>query len=218
MSHKPSLSRDEALCSYISEHDTSLSTHARALYEESCTLPLAQRLSTLDTVSALALFVRLLKPRRLLEIGTFTGFATLAMTEAAPKDAIMVTVDKDASWHDLAARHWRAARVHTRITYVQDDAHSYFTSLPSDTRFDFIFIDADKGSYLAYLEHALSHLAHEGVIVIDNTLWRGLVCDVETTDKIAQTIRTFNQHLASDPNLTVTVLPVGDGLTVVSKH
>lgn len=217
MTHKH-LTLTEPLAAYVHAHDTSLSEGVRTLYEESAAHELGQRVSTPDTAALLALLVRTMRARRVLEIGTFTGFATLAMAEALPKDGEVVTVEKDTRFKELAARHWRAASVEERITALTTDAHEYFATLaPADT-FDLIFIDADKGSYEAYYEAAMAHLTAQGLIVVDNTLWRGLVADADTHDTITTTIRAFNAHVAADRRVRATLLPLGDGLTLIEKR
>jgi predicted O-methyltransferase YrrM len=169
----------------------------------------------------MALLVRLTGARRCLEVGVFTGYSSLATALALPDDGRIVACDISEEWTAIARRHWRAAGVEHRIDLRIAPAVVTLEALLADGReggFDFAFIDADKGGYLGYYERALRLLRPGGLLLVDNTLWSGRVADPAATDADTTALRLFNDVLYRDGRIDLSLLPVGDGLTLARKR
>lgn len=165
----------------------------------------------------LRFLVALLKPQKILEIGTYTGYSTLSMALALEKNAQIVTCDRNHEWTKLAKGYWKEAGVDAQITFRLGDALEIMQSY-SPQSFDFIFIDADKRRYDAYYEKGLSLLKNHGVMVIDNVLWSGRVASLHVHDELTEILRILNKKIATDERINFCVLPVGDGMTMVRKN
>jgi predicted O-methyltransferase YrrM len=165
----------------------------------------------------LALLVKIISARRILEIGTFTGYSTLAMAEALPDDGKIIAIDKNREWTSRAERFWKEAGADHKIDLRIGEGVQILESISCDTEtapFDLIFIDADKKSYPAYYEYAL-RLSHSGTLIaIDNTLWRANLDSVDTLDENGRILLQFNQSLHEDNRIDLSILPVADGLTI----
>jgi caffeoyl-CoA O-methyltransferase len=163
----------------------------------------------------LELLVRLTGARHVLELGTFTGWSSIAMASALPPDGRVVTCDVNEEAVEIARRYAREAGVADRIDYRLGPALETIRGL--DGPFDLVFVDADKEGYLDYYEATLPLLADGGLLVADNVLWSGRVVDPEP-DERTRTIRAFNDHLRDDPRVVAVVLTVRDGMTLVRKR
>jgi predicted O-methyltransferase YrrM len=164
----------------------------------------------------LALLVRLAGARRVLELGTFTGWSSIAMASALPPDGRVVTCDVDAEAVEIARRYAHEAGVVDRIDYRLGPALETIRGL--DGPFDLVFVDADKPGYLDYYEATLPLLAPDGLLVADNVLWSGRVVDPEPDDERTRTILAFNDRVRNDPRVVAVVLTVRDGMTLVRKR
>ena len=168
----------------------------------------------------MAMLLKLMGARRVLEIGTYTGYATLWMALALPPDGELVSCDISPEWTALAQRYWQQAGVDQRITLHLAPALDTLQQLqqqPDSVPFDFIFIDADKENYLAYFEACLQLLRPGGLMIIDNVLWGGSVIDAENQTPSTLAIRAFNLALHADPRIELNMLPIADGITLVRK-
>lgn len=168
----------------------------------------------------MAMLLKLMGARRVLEIGTYTGYATLWMALALPPDGELVSCDISPEWTALAQRYWQQAGVDQRITLHLAPALDTLQQLqqqPDSVPFDFIFIDADKENYLAYFEACLQLLRPGGLMIIDNVLWGGSVIDAENHAPSTLAIRAFNLALHADPRIELNMLPIADGITLVRK-
>ena len=168
----------------------------------------------------MALLVQLLGARRTLEIGTFTGYSTLAVALALPPDGRIVACDIDNETTATAQRYWAEAGVADKIDLRIAPALDTLDALIAEggeERFDFAFIDADKENYDGYFERALTLLRPGGLAAIDNVLWNGSVIDPARNDPDTQAIRAFNAKLRHDDRVSISLLPIGDGLTLARK-
>ncbi len=164
----------------------------------------------------LHLLVHLTRARRVLEVGTFTGYSAIAMARALPEDGTLVTCDIDPKAHDIARAHLAEAGLATRVDLRLGPAIDTLDALLAEgARFDLVFLDADKENYCAYLERALAMLPPGGLLVADNTLWSGHVLRPRTD--AARGIVAFNQAVAAHPDLEAVVLTVRDGMTLARK-
>jgi len=169
----------------------------------------------------MALLLKLMGAKKVLEIGTYTGYATLWMALALPKDGEVVTCDISERWTFVAHRFWEAAGVQKKIHLHLQPALKTLDDLLAnggESGFDFVFIDADKENYTAYFERSLALIRPGGLIAIDNTLWGGSVIDVKNKDSDTVAIRVFNENLRIDNRIELSMLPIADGLTLAFKH
>jgi len=169
----------------------------------------------------MALLARLTGARRCLEVGVFTGYSSLVTALALPDDGSIVACDVSEEWTAVARRYWREAGVAHKIELRLAPATETLDDLLAQGRagtFDFAFIDADKTNYLAYYERTLALLRTGGLALVDNTLWSGRVADPEVADADTVALRHFNEVLHRDERVDLSLLPMGDGLTVVRKR
>jgi caffeoyl-CoA O-methyltransferase len=161
----------------------------------------------------LALLVRTLRARRVLELGTFTGYSSIAMAQALPADGRLITCDVNEETTAIARRYAQEAGVADRIDYRLGPALETLAGL--DGEFDLVFIDADKINYVSYYEATLPLLAESGLMVVDNTLWSGRVADPQEDDESVQAIRALNDRVRDDPRVDNVLLTVRDGMNLV---
>jgi caffeoyl-CoA O-methyltransferase len=169
----------------------------------------------------MALLIRLTGARKVLEIGTFTGYSALTMALALPPNGRIVACDISREWTTIASRYWAEAGVAARIDLRLAPALETTTALldaGEALTFDFAFIDADKERYADYYEAALQLLRPGGLIAIDNTLWNGRVANPAAQDGDTLAIRAFNERLKDDLRIDLSLVPIGDGLTLARKR
>lgn len=164
----------------------------------------------------LQMLVHALRPRLVVEVGTFSGYAALAMAEVLPPEGRIVTCEIDARHAEFARRHIAASPHAGRITVAEGPAADTLRKL--DGPFDFVFIDADKGGYLEYYELALEKLAPRGLIAADNALWNGDVLNADSPDPDTQALREFNDVVARDPRVACVLLTIRDGLVLIRRR
>jgi caffeoyl-CoA O-methyltransferase len=161
----------------------------------------------------LTALVAMLRPRSVLEIGTFTGYSALSMAEALPPDGRIVTCDISEEHLAIARRHIAASPYAGVIEIRSGPALETIATLPGP--FDLVFIDADKTSYSAYFEATLAKLAPDGVILVDNVLWSGRVLDPAVTEPDTAAIKAFNDQVLADDRVEVVMLTVRDGVSLI---
>ncbi len=183
------------------------------LREETAPMPMAQMQIGPDQGAFMALLVKLLGARQILEIGTFTGYSSTAMALAMPADGRIVCCDVSREWTDIARRAWADAGVADRIDLRLAPATETIATLDDDS-FDMAFIDADKTGYDAYYEGCLRVVRPGGLILIDNTLQHGRVADPAENDDNVRAIRALNDKIAGDERVDTVLLPLADGLTL----
>ena len=164
----------------------------------------------------ISMLVRILSPKRILEIGTYTGYSSLCMALALPNVQI-TALDKNAEWAKIAQKYWKEAEVSNRIQLIIGPALETLKTLQNQS-FDLIFIDANKSHYPEYYEESLRVASAKGVILIDNVLWNGRVIDSTHSDSGTKAIRKLNDIIKTDTRVDICMLPIGDGLTIVKKR
>lgn len=162
----------------------------------------------------LRLLVRLTGARRILEIGTFTGYSALAMAEALPDEGELVTLDVVPESVEIATRFWQQTPHAGKIVSVLGDAHAKVQDVEGP--FDLVFIDADKEGYATYWDAVLPKVRPGGLVVVDNVLWSGSVLAPDTAD--AKAISAFNDKARADPRVECVMLPVRDGMLLAWKR
>jgi len=193
----------------------------RRLREETAQLEQAAMQIGPEQGQLMALLVELLGATRVLEIGTFTGYSALAMALALPESGRVVACDVSEEWTRVARRFWVEAGVSHKIDLRLAPALETLDSLLADGRagdFDFAFIDADKENYATYFERSLELVRVGGLVAIDNVLWSGRVADPEVTDADTHAIRSLNAKLKDDERVSLSLVPIGDGLTLARKR
>ena len=163
----------------------------------------------------LKLLVAMTGARRVVEVGCFTGYASLAMAEALPPDGELVTLDIDPAHISIAREHFASATHGERIRLVEGPAIESLRAMEGPV--DLVFIDADKENYTAYYEESLRLLRSGGIIAVDNVLWYGRILDPSVQDPDTVAIRAFNEMVAADPRVEAVMLTVRDGVTLARK-
>jgi caffeoyl-CoA O-methyltransferase len=166
----------------------------------------------------LGLLVALTRAINVVEVGTFTGMSTLWIASALPDTGRVTAFEIDPEPIEIAREAWVAAGVADRIDVVIGPAAEGLARLPNEPLIDLAFIDADKAGYRTYVELLLPRVRPGGLLVIDNTLWSGRVIDDRYQDESTAAIRAFNEWLVSRSDLGVTMLPIGDGVTIVETR
>jgi caffeoyl-CoA O-methyltransferase len=220
MSHR-TLQMTDGLYDYLLAHSSRESPLLARLREETARLPQARMQISPEQGQFLQLLIGLVGARHALEVGVFTGYSSLCVALALPGDGRLVACDVSEEWTGIARRYWReagvAAKVDLRIAPALVTLESLVAAGEAG-RFDFAFIDADKANYLAYYEHALALVRRGGLIAVDNTLWSGKVADPAVNDQDTVRIRELNDFIHRDERVAMSMLPIGDGLTLARKR
>jgi len=169
----------------------------------------------------MALLVQLLGATKTLEVGVFTGYSSLCVALALPPNGKIVACDLSEEYTQVARRYWQAAGVADKIELRLAPALETLDDLLADGQaetFDFAFIDADKINYQEYYERSLQLVRLGGLIAIDNVLWSGRVAEPQFQDKSTLAIRAFNEKLHDDERVSISLVPIADGLTLVLKR
>ncbi|MGH8658472.1 MAG: class I SAM-dependent methyltransferase [Gammaproteobacteria bacterium] len=191
------------------------------LREETGHLPMANMQIAPEQGQFMALLIELMGATRALEVGVFTGYSALWTALALPPEGKLVACDIDESYTNVAQRYWQEAGVADKIELRLAPAietMNWLISMGERQSYDFIFIDADKQSYLGYYEGALRLLRPGGLIAVDNVLWSGRVADPAASDPETLALRHFNEVLCRDSRVNISLLPVADGLTLAVKR
>ncbi|MBD2133527.1 class I SAM-dependent methyltransferase [Sphaerospermopsis sp. FACHB-1094] len=169
----------------------------------------------------MALLVKLLGAKKTLDIGVFTGYSSLVVALALPADGKIIACDVSEEYTSIARRYWEKAgiadKVDLHIAPALETLDNLLAAGEAES-FDFAFIDADKGNYENYYERSLQLIRPGGLIAIDNVLWSGKVADPEIQDNQTKKIRAFNQKLYQDSRITLSLVPIADGLTLANKN
>ena len=220
MSRK-TLTMDDRLSAYLCQVGVREPDIARALREETASLPEANMQIAPEQGQFLDFLIRAIGARRTLEIGVYTGYSALITALALPEDGEVVACDISPEWTAIAQRYWQQAQVAGRIRLhlrpALETLHELIDTGQSG-QFDFAFIDADKTGYAAYFEACLDLLRPGGVIAVDNTLWSGHVADPAVADADTAALRAFNAARRNDERIDLCLLPVADGLTLARKR
>ncbi len=193
----------------------------RRLREETAKIPNAAMQIAPEQGQFMALLVEVMGARNAIEVGTFTGYSSLSVALALPPGGCLVTCDVNAESTAVARRYWAEAGVADRIDLRLAPALETLDALIAEGEagtFDFAFIDADKTEYDAYYERILTLLRPGGLVSVDNVLWSGRVLDTAKQDPDTRAIRAFNEKIHADPRVSLSLVPIGDGLTLARKR
>ena len=208
----------ENLEKYIIDHSESLTDVQKEIIQFNISLGDQQRLQiSVSQAQFLQTLIKISNIKKILEIGSFTGFSALSMALALPSDGLLISLDKSSEFSMKAQSFYQKAN-EKRIKQVIKPAIESLKELKdSSQKFDLIFIDADKENYLKYYEASMDLINKNGLIVIDNVLWHGEVIDDTKNDKFTNIIREFNTHIKKDSRVAKNIIPIGDGLTICIK-
>lgn len=218
---KKTLDLDNQLYDYLLSASLREPDILRQLRQETASLPNARMQIAPEQGQFMALLVQLLGATKTLEIGVFTGYSSLCVALLLPPNGKIVACDVSEEYTAVARRYWEAAGVADKIDLRLAPALETLDKLLADGQaetFDFAFIDADKGNYEGYYERSLQLIRPGGLIAIDNVLWSGRVADSQVQDASTKAIRAFNNRLHQDERVSLSLVPIADGLTLALKR
>ena len=208
----------ENLEKYIIDHSESLTDVQKEIIQYNISLGDQQRLQiSVSQAQFLQTLIKISNIKKILEIGSFTGFSALSMALALPSDGLLISLDKSPEFSKKAQSFYKKANEKKIKQIIKPATESLNELKDSSQRFDLIFIDADKENYLKYYEASMDLINKNGLIIIDNVLWHGEVIDDTKNDKFTNIIREFNTHIKKDSRVAKNIIPIGDGLTICIK-
>ena len=213
-----SIKIDESLENYISNNSYKLHPVQKEIIEHNKSLGDIKRMQISVTQAYfMQLLIKINNIKQILEIGTFTGYSALSMALAV-NNVFITCLDKNKQTSEVANNFFNKADVKKRINLIVGNAIDSLNNLINkNKKFDLIFIDADKENYIKYYDLAFKLISKNGLILIDNVLWKGEVIDKNKNDKITNIIREFNTYIKNDDKVEKTILPIGDGVTICRK-
>ncbi len=215
------LGLSEALYDYILSASLREADVLRRLREETAQMPMPIMQIAPEQGQFMALVVELIGAKRTLEVGVFTGYSSLAVALALPDDGHITACDVSEEWTAVARRYWTEAGVAHKIDLRLAPAIETLDALLVDGQagsYDFAFIDAEKTEYADYYERVLQLLRQGGLVAVDNVLWNGAVADPDDDREDTNAIRAFNEKLHADHRVSLSLLPLADGLTLARKR
>ena len=211
---------DKKLREYLLNVSVKESEILRELREETAQMEYSAMQISPEQGAFMSFLVELIQAKRTLEIGVFTGYSALVVAMALSEDGIVTACDVSEEWANVGMKYWKKAQVEDKIDLRIAPALKTLDQLLSEGKqgtYDFSFIDADKIEYQGYFDKSLELLRIGGLIAIDNVLWGGSVIDDSIQDSSTRAIRKFNENLSSDPRVSISMVPIGDGLTLACK-
>ena len=212
---------DDKIYDYILDNSLRDMPILEKLREETIKMPDGRMQISSDQGQFMALLVRMLEVKKIVEVGTFTGYSSLVMALALPENGQIVACDISEEYTEVAQRYWQEAGVVNKIDLRLGLAVETLTEILINGEagtFDMAFIDADKKNYKVYYEKCLELLRPGGLILIDNVLWYGKPTRLEETDIDTTAIRNFNKNIYKDERVEMSMITVGDGLTLALKR
>jgi predicted O-methyltransferase YrrM len=208
----------EDVADYLAQLHPDSSAYVQQLREETDNLANARWRLSPHACHFLNLLIQLSQAKLVLEIGTFVGCSAMSMAQSLPKEGHLFTCDHNLQSLEIAQKAWQKAGITEKITALHDDGLAVMKKFKEEnTKFDLIFVDAEKRKYYAYYTQGLEILNDQGIMIFDNVLWHGTVADPNTTEENGQAMREFNQKMQTDPRVDSIIIPIGDGLNVLRK-
>jgi len=209
---------DQNMIDYIFSHSESLHKVQKKILKFNDNLGKAKRLQiSILQANFLQFLIKAHKFKSCLEVGTFTGYSTLSMALSLPKNGKVYAIDKDIKTNKIALNFFKEAKVNNKIFIETNNGINALKKLvKSKKKFDLILIDADKESYIKYFNYAVQLISKRGIILIDNTLWKGEVLNQNVNDKLTLKIKKFNEYIKKK-RINKYILPLGDGFTICWK-
>ena len=209
---------DQNMIDYIFSHSESLHKVQKKILKFNDNLGKAKRLQiSILQANFLQFLIKSRNINNCLEIGTFTGYSTLSMALSLNKNGKILTIDKDKEKNKIAKSFFRKAKVSNKInTEVSNGNNVLIKLIKNKKKYDLILIDADKENYISYSDKSLKLLNKNGLIIVDNILWKGEVTNIDSKDKLTQKIKIFNLHVKKS-KINKYILPIGDGFYICWK-
>ena len=209
---------DQNMIDYIFSHSESLHKVQKKILKFNDNLGKAKRLQiSILQANFLQFLIKAHKFKSCLEVGTFTGYSSLSMALSLPKNGKVYAIDKDIKTNKIALNFFNEAKVNNKIFIETNNGINALKKLvKSKKKFDLILIDADKESYIKYFNYAVQLISKRGIILIDNTLWKGEVLNQNANDKLTLKIKKFNEYIKKK-RINKYILPLGDGFTICWK-
>ena len=209
---------DQNMIDYIFSHSESLHKVQKKILKFNDNLGKAKRLQiSILQANFLQFLIKAHKFKTCLEVGTFTGYSSLSMALSLPKNGKVYAIDKDIKTNKIALNFFKEAKVNNKIFIETNNGiNSLKKLIKSKKKFDLILIDADKESYIKYFNYAVQLISKRGIILIDNTLWKGEVLNQNANDKLTLKIKKFNEYIKKK-RINKYILPLGDGFTICWK-
>ncbi len=209
---------DQNMIDYIFSHSESLHKVQKKILKFNDNLGKAKRLQiSILQANFLQFLIKAHKFKSCLEVGTFTGYSTLSMALSLPKNGKVYAIDKDIKTNKIALNFFKEAKVNNKIFIETNNGINALKKLvKSKKKFDLILIDADKEFYIKYFNYAVQLINKRGIILIDNTLWKGEVLNQNANDKLTLKIKKFNEYIKKK-RINKYILPLGDGFTICWK-
>jgi len=209
---------DQNMIDYIFSHSESLHKVQKKILKFNDNLGKAKRLQiSILQANFLQFLIKAHKFKSCLEVGTFTGYSSLSMALSLPKNGKVYAIDKDIKTNKIALNFFQEAKVNNKIFIETNNGINALKKLvKSKKKFDLILIDADKESYIKYFNYAVQLISKRGIILIDNTLWKGEVLNQNANDKLTLKIKKFNEYIKKK-RINKYILPLGDGFTICWK-
>ena len=203
---------------YIINHSENLTDVQKDIVNYNISLGDQQRLQiSISQAQFLQTLIKVSGVKKILEIGSFTGFSALSMALVLPPDGTLTSLDKNSEFSNKAKSFYEKANENKIKQIIKPALESLNELKNSKHIFDLVFIDADKENYLNYYEICIDLIDKGGLIIIDNVLWHGEVADKSKNDKFTNIIRDFNKYIKQDNRITKNIIPIGDGLTICIK-
>ena len=216
-----SLQLTDSVYEYLLRHSLRENEHCVALREETLSLAAAGMQISPEQGQFMSLLIEIIGAQKAIEVGVFTGYSALCVALALPKEGQLIACDVSEPWTSIGRKYWAAAGVRDKIDLRLAPALETLHLLLDEGgagNYDFAFVDADKENYPAYYELCFQLLRPGGLLLIDNVLWGGSVADPTDQEADTRSIRQLNQLVHHDSRVQTSMLPVGDGLTIVRKR
>ena len=209
---------DQNMIDYIFSHSESLHKVQKKILKFNDNLGKAKRLQiSILQANFLQFLIKAHKFKSCLEVGTFTGYSSLSMALSLPKNGKVYAIDKDIKTNKIALNFFKEAKVNNKVFIETNNGVNAMKKLiKRKKKFDLILIDADKESYIKYFNYAVQLISKRGIILIDNTLWKGEVLNQNANDKLTLKIKKFNEYIKKK-RINKYILPLGDGFTICWK-
>lgn len=211
----------EDLLAYVRRVGMREDDDLRRLREETASHTMARMQISPEQGQFMALLIELIGAKKTFEVGTFTGYSAMCVAKAMGAQGRVIALDVSEEYTSIARKHWEmagvAAQIELRLAPAAESLEAMINAGESGS-YDFAFIDADKTGYAVYYEYALSLLRPGGLVAIDNVLWNGAVADPSDQSSDTVAIRKVNEVLAADERVTLSLVPIGDGLTLARKR
>ena len=211
---------NEQLRTYMLDHSLASDKTLEELRIETSKLKESQMQISPEQGSFMSMLIKILNAKYTLDIGVFTGYSALIVAQAINNDGKVTAMDTNIEWTNIAKKYWKIANVDHKIDLFIAPAIETLDMLILEQKsglYDFAFIDADKINYIEYYERSLELVHSNGLIAIDNVLWGGKVLEYESMEPATRAIKRFNNHIYNDSRVEMSMLPIGDGLTLARK-